>query len=94
MNKVTRVSPLPDGKVFVEMADGRSGEFDVKPYMKSAFFAELSNEEYFARVRIVFKGIGWPGGQDLGPDTIAARLVEVESVALCRTASAEFLVVE
>ena len=81
MNKVLTVSPIPDGRVMVEMADGRSGEFDVKPYMKSDFFSGLMNEAYFSKVRIVFKGIGWPDGQDLGPDTIAARLVEVESVS-------------
>jgi hypothetical protein len=39
MNKVTSVKPLPEGKVFVEMADGRCGEFDVKPCMKSDFFS-------------------------------------------------------
>jgi len=80
MNKVTNVRPLPEGKVFVKMVDGRCGEFDVKPYMKSDFFSGLMNESYFSKVRIVFKGIGWPDGQDLGPDTIAAQLVVVESV--------------
>lgn len=78
MNKVISVRPQPEGKVFVEMADGRCGEFDVKPYMKSDFFSGLMNEGYFSKVRLVFKGIGWPDGQDLGPDTIAAQLVEVE----------------
>lgn len=37
MNKVICVRPLQDGKVFVEMADGRVGEFDVKPFMESSF---------------------------------------------------------
>ena len=48
--------------------------------MKSDFFSGLMNEAYFNKVRLVFKGIGWPDGQDLGPDTIAAQLVAVESV--------------
>ncbi|OIQ65119.1 hypothetical protein GALL_533240 [mine drainage metagenome] len=74
MNKVMTVRPMPDGWVFVEMADGRSGEFDVTPYMKGDFFSALVNEAYFSKVRLVFKGIGWPDGQDLGPDTIAAQL--------------------
>lgn len=78
MNKVTRVQPLPDGKLFVEMADGRCGEFDVKPYMRSAFFGTLTDQTYFNQVHLVFRGIGWPNGQDLGPDTIAAELVETE----------------
>jgi len=80
MNKVISVRPQPEGKVFVEMADGRCGEFDVKPYMNSDFFSGLMNESYFSKVRLVFRGIGWPDGQDLGPDTIAAKLVEVERV--------------
>ncbi len=78
MNKVIRVKPLLDGKVFVEMADGRSGEFDVKPYMGSEFFRALKDETYFNQVRLVFSGIGWPNGQDLGPDTIALELVAIE----------------
>ena len=77
MNKVISVRPLPDGKVFVEMADGRSGEFDVRPYMVSDYFRALHDTAYFQKVRIFFKGIGWPDGQDLGPDTIAAELVEI-----------------
>lgn len=79
MNQVVSVRPLSDGKVFVELADGRSGEFDVRPYMESVYFKELTDQVYFRQVRIVFKGIGWPNGQDLGPDTIAAELVPAES---------------
>jgi len=78
MNKVIRVQPLPGGTLFVEMADGRRGEFDVKPYMRSVFFSALMDETYFNQVHLVFRGIGWPNGQDLGPDTIAAELVETE----------------
>ena len=75
MNKVASVRPMLDGKVSVEMADGRCGEFDVRPYMGSEFFRALEAPDYFQQVRIVFRGIGWPEGQDIGPDTIAAELV-------------------
>jgi hypothetical protein len=80
MNKVTEVKPLPDGRLSIAMADGRCGVFDVKPYMKSDFFRALTDERYFNQVRLVFKGIGWPDGQDLGPDTIAALLIPAEAV--------------
>ena len=53
-------------------------EFDVKPCMDSVFFHALMDETYFNQVHPVFKGSGWPNGQDLGPDTIAAKLVETE----------------
>ena len=74
MKKVISVNPLNDGRVFVKFSDGIAGEFDVKPYMKSAFFSELEDAQYFKEVRLFFSGIGWPRGQDLGPDTIAAEL--------------------
>jgi len=77
MNKVIAVHAEPEGRVFVEMADGRRGLFDVRPYMRSDFFRELENDAYFHQVRIFFQGIGWPNGQDLGPDTVAADLIEI-----------------
>ena len=74
MNKVIKVDPLPGGCLQVELQDGRSGEFDVNPYMTSDFFSLLKNEAYFQKVGLFFNGIGWPDGQDLGPDTVAAHL--------------------
>ena len=74
MNKVASVRPMLDGKVGVDLGGGRSGEIDVRPYMGSTFFRSLESPDYFQQVRIVFRGIGWPEGQDIGPDTIAAEL--------------------
>lgn len=76
MNQVISVRPESEGRVYVEMADGRRGLFDVRPYMSSEFFRELENAAYFRQVRVFFRGIGWPNGQDLGPDTIATELVQ------------------
>ena len=74
LNKVSCVRPLADGVLWVEFADGACGEFDVKPYMESEFFSALKDPAYFQRVQTFFAGVGWPDGQDLGPDTIAAEL--------------------
>ena len=74
MNKILSVRPLPDGVLWVELADGARGEFDVKPYMGSVFFSALKNADYFQQVQLFFAGVGWPDGQDFGPDTIAAEL--------------------
>ncbi len=81
MLKVIKVKTLPQGRLWVEMNDGRSGEFDVTSYMNAEFFAKLKDSAYFAQVRPFFAGIGWPEGQDLGPDTIAAGLVVSSSLA-------------
>ena len=79
-NKVVRVAALADGWLHVELHDGRCGDFDAKPYMTSEFFAELQNEAYFQQVGLFFDGVGWPGGQDLGPDTVSAFLKVTEGV--------------
>ncbi len=45
--------------------------------MTSEFFRELENEAYFRQVRVFFRGIGWPNGQDF----MAGR-AEVEMLVL------------
>ena len=77
MNKVVEVKPhfeTSPTSLWVHMADGREGIFDVAPYLRSDFFKELERKDYFAQVRLFFSGIGWPNGQDLSPDTISAAM--------------------
>jgi len=74
MNKVIRVTPLDDKKLAITFADGLCGVFDVNPYIRSDFFLQLNDEDYFKKVGIFFGGVSWPDGQDLGPDTIATEL--------------------
>jgi hypothetical protein len=79
MKKVTSVKPLDGKKVAIVFSDGVSGIFDVSPYIRSEFFKRLEDDEYFKQVRLFFTGIGWPEGQDLGPDTIEADLQSIQS---------------
>jgi len=74
MKKIISVSPLEGKKVAVVFSDGITGIFDVAPYIRSEFFKRLEDDSYFKQVRLFFSGIGWPDGQDLGPDTIEADL--------------------
>ena len=74
MNKIVKAIPLFGGHLQVELHDGRYGEFDVNPHMESDFFTQLKDETYFRKVGLFFAGIGWPDGQDLGTDTVAANL--------------------
>ena len=78
MKKVITVKPIEGKKVAVVFSDGMSGVFDVAPYIQSDFFKRLEDEAYFKQVRLFFSGIGWPEGQDLGPDTIDADLKALE----------------
>lgn len=54
MNKVIDVRVKATGVVLVGMADGKRGEFDVRPYMTSDFFRELENKAYFDQIRVSF----------------------------------------
>jgi len=74
MNKVISVKPLEGKMLSVTFSDGTTGTFDVTPYIRSDFFKRLEDDVYFKQVHLFFSGIGWPEGQDLGPDTIAAEL--------------------
>ncbi len=82
MIAVTQVTPLENGLLHVSLSDGSAGTFDIKPYCTSAFFQELLNADYFQQAHIFFRGIGWPHGQDIGPDTIADELVVSEPAHL------------
>jgi hypothetical protein len=81
MKKVISVKPIEGKKVEIVFSDGVCGVFDVSPYIRSDFFKRLEDKEYFKQVSLFFNGIGWPEGQDLGPDTIEA---ELQITSLCR----------
>jgi len=74
MLKVIKVSANNDYTLSVELSDGRSGKFDVKPYLDKGVFKQLKDKNYFKQVKPFFCGIVWPDEQDLSADTIAYGL--------------------
>lgn len=74
MLKVIKVSANNDYTLSVELSDGRSGKFDVKPYLDKGVFKQLKDKNYFKQVKPFFCGIVWPDEQDLSADTIAYEL--------------------
>ena len=70
MNKVTEVEAKENYRLFVKMADGKMGLFDVSPYLEKGIFTELKDEVYFQQVRPAFGGVAWPHQQDFSADTI------------------------
>lgn len=75
---VTTVKPLSDYRIYVEIADGRKGIFDLKPYLGHGVFRELQNVHYFNQVGILFGAVTWPHEQDIAPETLLAELVPME----------------
>lgn len=72
---VKTVKPLPNYHSYVEVADGRKGIFDMKPYLDHGVFRELRNVHYFNQVGIVFGAVAWPHEQDIAPETLMAGLI-------------------
>lgn len=76
---VKTVTPLSDYRLYIEIADGRRGIFDVKPYLDHGVFRELRNLDYFRQVGIILGAVTWPHEQDIAPETLVAELVLVEA---------------
>ncbi|MBN1760348.1 MAG: DUF2442 domain-containing protein [Chitinispirillaceae bacterium] len=78
---ITKVQPCSDYTLSIKTDDGRTGFFDVKPYLQCEAFNPLSQSGEFDKI---FNGgyfIEWACGADLSADTIEAKMsVEHESV--------------
>ena len=81
------VEPLTDYRIYVEIANGEKGIFDLKPYLDRGVFRELRNVDYFNQVHILFGAVTWPNEQDIAPETLLAEMTPIGS-AVSVTASA------
>ena len=82
------VQPLPDYRTYVELADGRKGIFDMKPYLDRGVFRELRQVHYFNQVGILFGAVTWPNEQDIAPETLIAEMLPVPAEAPIPTSRA------
>ncbi len=71
--RIAEVTPREDGTLQIVTEDGRSGTFDVRPYMESPAFLPLRDPAEFRRVCSGGYFIEWRCGADLSADTIEAR---------------------
>ncbi len=86
MVKVVSAKPLENYKLRIRLSDGKTGLFDVSPYLDKGVFHELKEPSYFRRVKVAFGGVSWPHEQDFSPETIEYELKEeTPAKALRRT---------
>jgi hypothetical protein len=71
--KIAKVTPRADGTLHILAEDGRSGTFNVHPYLDSPAFVPLRDSAEFSRVHSGGYFIEWSCGADLSADTIEAR---------------------
>lgn len=71
---IIEVIPQDDYMLYIKAADGKTGFFDVKPYLDSEAFEALKDKQLFARLHNGGYFVEWDCGADLSVDTILARL--------------------
>lgn len=67
---VVAVEPQENYKLRIKLSDGRTGIFDVSPYLDMGDLQELKDPYYFRQAFIANYTVTWPHDQDIAPDTI------------------------
>lgn len=70
---IAEIIPKENYLLYVRSDDGRSGLFDVTPFLESEAFAPLKKQEEFERIHNGGYFVEWACGADLSADTIEAR---------------------
>ncbi len=73
--RVKTVKPVENYCLMLNFENGECKIFDVKPYLKTGIFKELTDPGKFNSVRPYLGSVQWAGGQDLCPDTLYAESV-------------------
>ena len=71
--RIAKISPQPQWVLSIVADDGRSGSFDVSPYLEFEVFETLRDHNEFIKI---FNGgffVEWDCGADLSVDTIEAH---------------------
>ena len=72
--RINKVEPKSDYTLEIISDDGRTGIFDVSPYLKFEAFTKLKNKDAFMKIMNGGYFIEWDCGADLSADTIEAHL--------------------
>ncbi len=75
--RIKRIKPNQDYTLHVVTEDGKTGVFDVSPYLELEAFADLKQKDAFQNVMNGGYFIEWDCGADLSADTIEAQLKRV-----------------
>ena len=70
---ITQIEIKENHKLRITAKDGRTGLFDVTPYLKSEAFVELKDEDNFVKIHNGKYFIEWDCGADLSADTIESE---------------------
>ena len=72
--RIAEIKANNDYTLHIVSEEGKTGIFDVNPYLELEAFIELKNKEAFEKVRNGKYFVEWECGADLSADTIEAHL--------------------
>ncbi|OGT33763.1 MAG: hypothetical protein A2W28_05790 [Gammaproteobacteria bacterium RBG_16_51_14] len=70
---IAEIVPRDNYTLYIKAEDGKTGLFDVKPYLESEAFAPPKDRSEFERIHNGRYFVEWDCGADLSVDTIQAR---------------------
>ncbi|MBD3316786.1 MAG: DUF2442 domain-containing protein [Chitinivibrionales bacterium] len=70
MVKIIEVIPGAPYTLNIKLDNGKTGTFDLSPFIDKGIFQELKDEVYFRQVKNCGRSISWPHEQDFCADTI------------------------
>ena len=74
-----KVKPLDNYRLLIDFTTGERKIFDVKPYLKHAFFAKLQKGNAFRQVYVNEVTVEWANGCDIAPHELYDYGVPVQN---------------
>jgi hypothetical protein len=71
--RINKITPRPNWILTIVSDDGRTGDFDLTPYLKYEAFKDLKTVSEFMKVYNGGYFVEWNCGADLSADTIEAH---------------------
>jgi hypothetical protein len=78
--RLKSVTAVSDHRLSLTFDNAERRLFDVKPYLTTGVFAELSAPSLFQSVRVCFDTVEWANGADLCPEVLYADSESAEQI--------------
>jgi hypothetical protein len=80
VNRVVRVDPLSNYRLWVQFDDNVSGTIDLAGELTGPVFGEFRDENLFRQVSVdQYGAVCWPNGADLAPDALYSEITRGEA---------------